>query len=44
MPRKFELLDMPNPTEAMLKHGFSKTEVGGILGENIMRVAKQVWK
>ena len=42
--RHFEPLDMPYLTEAMLKHGFSETEVRGILGENIMRVAKQVWK
>ena len=42
--RHFEPLDMPYLTEAMLKHGFSEMEVRGVLGENIMRVAKQVWK
>ena len=34
---------MPELTELMLKHGYSEKEVRGILGENIMRVAKQVW-
>ena len=42
--RWFEPSHMPYLTEAMLKHGFSGSEVRGILGENIMRVAKQVWK
>ena len=36
--------DFPELTEQLLKHGFSETEVRGILGENIMRVARQVWK
>ena len=35
---------MPELTETLLKHGYNETEVRGILGENIMRVAKQVWK
>ena len=35
---------MPEFTETLLKHGYTDTEVRGILGENIMRVAKQVWK
>jgi membrane dipeptidase len=35
---------MPEFTETLLKHGYNDTEVRGILGENIMRVAKQVWK
>ena len=34
---------MPGLTELMLKQGYSEKEVRGILGENIMRVAKQVW-
>lgn len=34
---------MPELTELMLKQGYSEKEVRGILGENIMRVAKQVW-
>ena len=34
---------MPKLTELMLKQGYSEKEVRGILGENIMRVAKQVW-
>ena len=36
--------DYPELTERLLKHGFSEAEVRGILGENIMRVAKQVWR
>ncbi len=35
---------IPKLTELMLKHGYSEKEVRGILGENIMRVAKQIWK
>ena len=35
--------DMPKLTNLMLKQGYSEKEVRGILGENIMRVAKQVW-
>jgi microsomal dipeptidase-like Zn-dependent dipeptidase len=42
--RHFDALGMPYLTDTMLKHGFSETEVRGVLGENIMRVAKQVWK
>jgi len=34
---------MPELTELMLKHGYSEKEVRGILGENIMRVAKKIW-
>jgi len=36
--------DYPELTERLLKHGFSEAEVRGILGENIMRVAEQVWR
>ena len=36
--------DFPELTERLLEHGFGETGVRGILGENIMRVAKQVWK
>jgi membrane dipeptidase len=36
--------DFPELTEQLIKHGFSEAEVRGILGENIMRVAKQVWR
>ena len=42
--RHFEPSHMPYLTAAMIKHGYSDTEVRGILGENIMGVAKQVWK
>ncbi len=36
--------DFPQLTERLLKHGFDEAEVRGILGENIMRVAEQVWR
>ena len=42
--RHFEPSHMPNLTDAMLKHGYNESEIRGILGENIMQVAKQVWK
>ena len=34
---------LPEVTELMLKRGYSETEIRGILGENFLRVAKQVW-
>lgn len=34
---------MPELTELMIKQGYSEKEVRGILGENIMRVAKKIW-
>ncbi len=34
---------LPELTELMLKRGYSEKEVRGILGENFLRVAKQVW-
>ena len=36
--------DFPALTEQLLEYGFSETEVCGVLGENIKRVAKQVWR
>ena len=35
---------VPQLTEAMLKHGYSEADVRGVLGENLLRVARQVWK
>ncbi len=35
---------LPEVTEGMLKRGYSETEIRGVLGENWMRVARQVWK
>ena len=40
----FEPEQMPELTDAMFQHGYNEKEVRGILGENIMRVAKQVWR
>lgn len=35
---------VPLLTEAMLKRGYSERDVRGLLGENMLRVARQVWK
>ena len=35
---------LPAVTELLLKKGYSEGEVKGILGDNYLRVAKQVWK
>lgn len=35
---------IPQVTELMLQHGYSDVQVRGILGENWLRVARQVWK
>ena len=35
--------EVPHLTEGMLKRGYSESEVRGILGENWLRVCKQVW-
>ncbi len=35
---------MPELTEAMLKHGYSEADVRGVLGDNFLRVARHVWK
>ena len=35
---------MPELTDAMLKRGYSEADVRGVLGENMLRVARQVWK
>ena len=34
----------PELTEAMLQRGYSEADVKGVLGENFLRVARQVWK
>ena len=35
---------VPLLTEALISHGYSATQIRGILGENWLRVARQVWK
>lgn len=35
---------MPEVTEGLLKRGYSESDVRGILGENFLRLARQVWK
>ena len=35
---------IPEVTEHMLKRGYTEKEIRGVLGENIMGVAKKVWK
>lgn len=36
--------NLPRITEALLKLGYSDDEVRKVLGENLLRVARQVWK
>ncbi|MBU2967012.1 membrane dipeptidase, partial [Amphritea atlantica] len=33
----------PNLTEALLRHGFSETQVRKIMGENWVTLLKDVW-
>ena len=35
---------MPEITEALLKRGYAERDIRAILGENFLRVAKQVWR
>jgi membrane dipeptidase len=35
---------MPAITEALLRHGHSDADIRGILGENLLRVARTVWR
>ncbi len=35
---------IPELTDQMLKRGYSEKEIRGVLGENMMRVAEQVWQ
>lgn len=35
---------IPELTDHMLKRGYSEKEIRGVLGENMMGVAKKVWK
>ena len=35
---------LPEVTEGLLKLGYSDEEVGAVLGQNLLRVAGQVWK
>ena len=36
--------DLPALTEALLANGYSDHDVRGILGENFLRIARQIWK
>jgi membrane dipeptidase len=35
--------ELPRVTECLLREGFSNSEIEGILGRNLLRVAKEVW-
>ena len=35
---------MPAITDALLRHGYPESTIRGILGENLLRVCRQVWK
>ena len=34
---------LPQLTEALLRKGYSESDVRGVLGENLLRVAGEVW-
>ena len=36
--------ELPRLTEVMLKHGYEDADIRGILGDNWLRLARQVWK
>ena len=35
---------LPQLTEVMLAHGYAEADIRGILGENWLRVCRQIWK
>ncbi len=37
-----KITDLPRVTDTLIKHGYSDTDIGKILGENILRVYRQV--
>lgn len=42
--KHFQPEQLPQVTEALLKRKYSEEEIRGILGQNFLRVARQVWK
>lgn len=42
--RYFPPEELPRVTEILMRQGYSESEIRGILGENFLRVADQVWK
>lgn len=42
--RQLELSAAPQITEELMRRGYQETEIRGILGENWMRIARDVWK
>ncbi len=40
----FEVEQLPELTDLMLKRGYSEEDVRGVLGDNWLRVCRQVWK
>jgi membrane dipeptidase len=42
--RQLELEDLPRVTEELLRRGYREGEIRGILGENWLRVCREVWK
>lgn len=44
LPSMFAPEQFPELTEVMLKHGYTDTDVQAILGQNLLRLARQIWK
>jgi membrane dipeptidase len=42
--QQFPPENLPRLTELLLDHGYTEKEVRGIMGENFLRVAKEIWK
>ena len=42
--RQLELEDAPRITEELLRRGYGEKEIRGILGENWLRLCREIWK
>jgi membrane dipeptidase len=44
LPSMFAPEQFPELTEVMLKHGYTDSDVQAVLGQNLLRLARQIWK